>query len=373
MGTMSYPTTNQYSEPMWSGSTVATWNTVAPTVSTTTPTQTFSNPFSTSDMLNQRYQSYSNLWDTNLANQYKTLWNENNAYSNVAKQTADFYDLLAQDVAWRSQNEINLWTNLANQLNADLLQSRDYALSMFGPQWTLTNEINQYYDDLGNYLASDAWRQEALIDAEWVHSWASLWALRAQRSQAYNESFNRYIQAKEKEIEAKTNIANNLLNYMSQLRQEYGNTNNQYIIAMYQRANDLLNNINTSLASSQQQIANAQLAAKTAGSGSSWSNLNGISNMDLYKELLKQQAWTWTWTGTSTTQDVSTQGWVNSSTPSNTISNSLRKAASNISDSNSTAWKWIDKIIDASYKYNPVTWPLVWLYDTYNKRKNNNK
>lgn len=306
MGTMSYPTTNQYSEPMWSGSTVATWNTVAPTVSTTTPTQTFSNPFSTSDMLNQRYQSYSNLWDTNLANQYKTLWDEHNAYSDTANKINDFYNILSNDVAWRSQNEINMWLNLANQLNTDLANQREYIWNTFGPQWTLTNEINTYYDDLSNYLASDAWRQEALIDAEWVHSWASLWALRAQRSKAYDESFNRYVQAKEQEVNAKLNIQNQLMNYMSQLRQEYWNTNNQYVIAMYQRANDLLNTISNSLASANAEIEQLRLQNRIAGSGKSW--WTWTSPFDWPYNLEEQI--TWTTQNQDWTVTISTNKWL---------------------------------------------------------------
>ena len=36
---------------------------------------------------------------------------------------------------------------------------------------------------------------------------------------------------------------------MTKLREEYGNTTNQYILAQYQRANDLLNKLDTDLAS----------------------------------------------------------------------------------------------------------------------------
>jgi len=35
---------------------------------------------------------------------------------------------------------------------------------------------------------------------------------------------------------------------MTQLRAEYGNTTNQYILAQYKRANDLLNTLTTDLA-----------------------------------------------------------------------------------------------------------------------------
>ena len=135
--------------------------------------------------------------------------------------------------------------------------------------------MNSYYDDLWNYLATDAWRQAANIAAQWMHSWASLWAIRAQQNEAYNESFGRYVQAKEQEINAKQQIASNLINYMSALRQEYWDTTNQYIISQYQRANDMLNSLSQNIASSNMELANAKLSASLSrGSGSSkWNSV----------------------------------------------------------------------------------------------------
>lgn len=240
-----------------------------------TPVETVQ-PFSTQDILKQRQQAYTNLWDTNLANIYWNLWNEADAYSNTANQIWGFYNALAQDVANREQWLADAKYNVANQLNQDLLNQRNYAMSMFWPQWQLTTEINKYYDDLWNYLASDAGRQMANIAAQWVHSWASLWAIRAQQNEAYNQSFARYVQAKEQEINAKTNVANQLMNYMSALRKEYWDTTNEYIINQYQRANDLLNNLSTSLAKDNIDLANLRLSTSLSGSGSwGWSSSAG--------------------------------------------------------------------------------------------------
>lgn len=245
------------------------WNDVNNWQIDLTPVETVQ-PFSTQDILKQRQQAYTNLWDTNLANIYWNLWNEADAYSNTANQIWGFYNALAQDVANREQWLADAKYNVANQLNQDLLNQRNYAMSMFWPQWQLTTEINKYYDDLWNYLASDAGRQMANIAAQWVHSWASLWAIRAQQNEAYNQSFARYVQAKEQEINAKTNVANQLMNYMSALRKEYWDTTNEYIINQYQRANDLLNNLSTSLAKDNIDLANLRLSTRLSGSGSWW-------------------------------------------------------------------------------------------------------
>lgn len=232
-----------------------------------------STTFSPAETYKMRADWYYNLWDTNLWDAYSALWSWSNAYTNTAKQINDFYSQLGGDV---TQREIALaWikSDLADKLYNDMLQTKQYVVDTFGPEWTLTTEINKYYDDLWNYLATDAGRQAAIIAAQWIHSWASLWAIRAQQNEAYNESFGRYIQAKEQEINAKQTIASNLINYMSTLRQEYWDTTNQYIIQQYQRANDLLNTISQSIANTNMEIASAKLSNSVWWSSSSGSNV----------------------------------------------------------------------------------------------------
>ena len=135
-----------------------------------------------------------------------------------------------------------------------------------------------------NYLQTDAWRQAATIAAQWQHSGASLGAIRAQQSEAYNESFNRYVKAKEQQINAKQQLASNLLNYMSTLRKEYWDTTNQYIIEMYKRANDMYNAVAQSAAADVIQYNNL-LATPKSSWGSSSSNWNLLNDL-LIKAIL---------------------------------------------------------------------------------------
>ena len=81
------------------------------------------------------------------------------------------------------------------------------------------------------------------------------------------------LEAKEQEINAKQQIATNLINFMSTLRQEYWDTTNQYIISQYQRANDMLNALSQNIASSNIELANARLNAslsRRGGSSNPW-------------------------------------------------------------------------------------------------------
>ena len=70
----------------------------------------------------------------------------------------------------------------------------------------------------------------ANVAAQGIHSGASLGLLRAQQNEAYNNAFQNYLKVKEQEINAKQSIQAQLIDYMTKLRQEYGNTTNQYIL-----------------------------------------------------------------------------------------------------------------------------------------------
>lgn len=217
-------------------------------------------PFSNADIYRLQAQWYSDLWNNSLAQAYWDIANNLWAYSNFANTSLNNYDALLNYIRGNEQWLQNVAWKLYNNLAGDIQAQRDYINTMFGPEGQLTKEVNAYYDDLWNYLATDAGRQAAEIAAQWMHSWASLWAIRAQQNQAYNEAFGRYIQAKEQQINAKQQIASNLINYMSTLRQEYWDTTNQYIIDLYRRANDLYNSVAQSAAADLREYNNLRLS-----------------------------------------------------------------------------------------------------------------
>lgn len=226
-------------------------------------------PFSNADVYRLQSQWYSDLWNNSLAQAYWDIANNLWAYSNFANNSLGSYDALLNYIRWNEQGLQNVAWKLYNNLVGDIQNQRNYINEMFWPNGTLTREVNTYYDDLWNYLATDAWRQAAEIAAQWMHSWASLWAIRAQQNAAYNESFGRYIQAKEQQINAKQQLASNLINYMSTLRQEYWDTTNQYIIELYKRANDMYNTIAQSAAKDLIEYNNLRLS-RWSGSSTSW-------------------------------------------------------------------------------------------------------
>jgi len=216
-------------------------------------------PFSVADTLAQRAQWYQAQGLEWLANSFRTLNRENNIYNNTANKITDYYTALANDINSRENALAQRKESLANQLSQDIANQRQYVMDYFGPNWIFTNEINKYYDENGNYLASEAGRQMAMANAEWIQSGASLWAQRAARNEAYNNAFQNYLKVKEQEINAKMNIQAQLINYMKALREEYWDTQNTYVISQYQRANDLLNAISTNLASTQENIMLSKL------------------------------------------------------------------------------------------------------------------
>lgn len=245
---------------------------------------TIVSPMSTADVLNARYQAAYNQWNTNLANAYKTLNQENTTYNNVANQIADYYNALAQSVAQREAWLADAKYDLANKLFNDMADQKDYVWWLYGPNGSLTKQINTYYDDMWDYLASEAGREMAYADAMWVQSWASLWMMRAQRNQAYNEAFQKSIQVMQAELEAKQTIAQNLITFMTNLRKEYWDTANDYIISQYERANDLLNTIEENIAKS---AASIQAARISWGSGGWWGTTTQTTE-DFIKDFEKK-------------------------------------------------------------------------------------
>ena len=255
-------------------------------------------PMSTSDILWARYQAAYNSGNTNLADAYKTLNQENTSYNRVANQIADYYNALANDVANREQWLADAKYDVANKLFNDMASQRDYVYGLYGPNGSLTKAINTYYDDMGDYLASEAGREMAYADALWAQSGASLWMMRAQRNQAYNEAFQKSLQVMQNELEAKQSIAQNLINFMTNLRQEYWDTANTYIISQYQRANDLLNAISESAATTSAQIAMAKLSAWGGGSKSTETTQKSFEEMTPYEILqYSRDNWVQQWHG----------------------------------------------------------------------------
>lgn len=271
------------------GSVLPVWSNFSST-STFTPAETYQ----------IKSDAYRNAWDNSLANAFWGLANELWAYSNFANTSLNSADALLNYIRWNEQNLQSVAWNTYNYMIWDLQNTRDYVNRMFWENGELTKEVNKYYDDLWNYLQTDAWRQAAEIAAQWVHTWASLGSLRAQESEAYNQSFQRYLQAKEQQINAKQQIASNLINYMSTLRQEYWDTANKYVIDLYKRANDYYNAIAQSAAADINQYN--QLRASTVGKWS-WTStdsyLSQILNWFTWPTLDSQQS-----TSTTTNNNV---------------------------------------------------------------------
>ena len=301
-------------------------------VTPTTYTNTTYTPFSTLDTLNMQSQAWADT-DPDIASAYKNLASWLWSYSGMANTIADFYNTAAKQIANREWAYANASFQLADQLNRDLANQRDYIWSVFGPEGSLTTEMNKYYDDMWNYLASEWGRQMAKVAAQWLHSWASLGLLRAQENRAYNEAFANYLKVKEQEINAKQKIQAQLIDYMTKLRAEYGNTTNQYILAQYQRANDLLNKLSTDLASQYTNIGLARLQ----WTGTGWGT------------------WTGTWTGVGT--------WIGDwiSTTAEWV-DATGKDIAITSENNATRnmWRWESLLRNLWVTTAPFTLPFLW-------------
>ena len=314
-------------------------------------------PFSTAEEYALKAQGYSDLWDNAMAKVYSdladSLWN----YTSDANAMIWTYDNLLNYMSWNENKLQNVAWTLYNDLVNDLNNQRTYVNNMFWPNGELTNEVNKYYDNLWNYLATDAWRQAAIIAAQWQHSWASLWAIRAQQNEAYNQSFQRYVQAKEQQINAKQQIASNLINFMSTLRQEYWNTTNQYIIKMYKRANDLYNNTALSLAQDLDNYNKLRFS-------NSWSG--GSSSQDLYNSLIKLLGGWWEENGDDSKKKTIIS---NETTNDAKKQEALDQLGQKLDNANNKKWTSTATKISAT-AVAPWAFPFIWAKElTGNKNK----
>lgn len=216
------------------------------------------NYFPAEQILGNRQKAYAQS-NPGLSNVYGGLTKELWAFWNTAKQITGFYDSLANDIVKR-ENELAAHKSfLNNELVNRIAEQQNYVNQMYGLNGYLTNQVNAYYDDLWNYLATEGGRQMAEVDAQGMHTGASLGAIRAAKNEAYNQAFGNYVKAKEQEFNAKERISNQLVQFMTALRNEYGNTNDKYILQQYQRANDLLNGISSNIAQEGASLAKMKL------------------------------------------------------------------------------------------------------------------
>lgn len=194
-----------------------------------------------------------------LSQQYRNAANQAGMWWETQNNILNWYDSLANDVANRQAYVTNMSGDLANSLLWDINNQRDYIYSLYWPNGSITQEVNDYYSGLSNAISWDTGRQLAQSDVNAKTAGVSVWANRNTQNQIYNEGYERALKAKEADINAKNNIVSALQNYMTALRTEYWDTTDKYIIQKYQQANDLLNQIESSMTQDMVNLENSKL------------------------------------------------------------------------------------------------------------------
>ena len=194
-----------------------------------------------------------------LSQQYRNAANQAGMRWETQNNILNWYDSLANDVANRQAYVTNMSGDLANSLLWDINNQRDYIYSLYWPNGSITQEVNDYYSGLSNAISWDTGRQLAQSDVNAKTAGVSVWANRNTQNQIYNEGYERALKAKEADINAKNNIVSALQNYMTALRTEYWDTTDKYIIQKYQQANDLLNQIQSSMTQDMVNLENSKL------------------------------------------------------------------------------------------------------------------
>ncbi len=221
-----------------------------------------------------------------LSQQYRDMANQAGIWWQTQNNILNWYDGLANDVANRQAYVTNMSWDLANSLLWDINNQRDYIYSMYWPNGSITQEVNDYYSGLSNAISWDTGRQLAQSDVNAKMAGVSVWANRNTQNQIYNEGYERALKAKEADINAKNNIVSALQNYMTALRTEYWDTTDKYIIQKYQQANDLLNQIESSMTQDMVNLENSKLQFNMQRALSGWAWQGGWEEMSEEEKML---------------------------------------------------------------------------------------
>lgn len=207
----------------------------------------------------QNYSDYYQNQNPRIADIYWWLAKNAGIWGDTQRNILNRYDALANDVNTRQSYITDMSGAYGNDLLNDINNQRDYIYSLYWPNGSITNEVNDYYSWLANAISWDTWRQLAQNDVNARDIGMSVWANRNTQNDIYNEWYQRMLQAKEQDINAKNNIIAALQQYTTNLRQEYWNTADQFIIQKWQQANDLMNNLSSSVAQQMVELENAKL------------------------------------------------------------------------------------------------------------------
>ncbi len=218
----------------------------------------------------QNYSDYYQNQNPRIADIYWWLAKNAGIWGDTQRNILNRYDALANDVNTRQSYITDMSGAYGNDLLNDINNQRDYIYSLYWPNGSITNEVNDYYSWLANAISWDTWRQLAQNDVNARDIGMSVWANRNTQNDSYNEWYQRMLQAKEQDINAKNNIIAALQQYTTNLRQEYWNTADQFIIQKWQQANDLMNNLSSSVAQQMVELENAKLQYALTPKG--WNN-----------------------------------------------------------------------------------------------------
>ena len=230
-----------------------------------------------------------------LANQFKVLGNELTEKDKLRNQIADFYGLFEQNQnpQWDRFMDLNRW--VWEDILWQLAQNRQIFEWQYGPQGEQSNRLNQYYNNLWQYLAANSADAQAQAEADAIASWASIGARRASQNAVEREQFDSMLKAQQQEVKDYENLYKTVNDYLSKYVETYWNTKDKYLIDTYKQLLDFKNQLWTALVNANVALAMTWATWTWAWGSGSWSG----------------SAWAWTaWGGSAWAWGWSTfTGW----------------------------------------------------------------
>lgn len=249
-----------------------------------------------------------------VVNQIRALQNEYGTAMNAMDVIPNLYSGFESAMDPLYQNFMDINRNVGGSVVNQLLANRDNFMGQYWPQGEQRKRLDEYYMNLGNYLSSAAADDLAMLEAQGVQSWASLWAQRASRSQAMQQNLQRFVEAKQREVVDYDNLYKTLNQYEQEFIKQYADSNDKFIIDAYRNLINYKNAIGQNLLNAQQELLIAWWVWWWAWwvwwTGGAWAGTwtgtwTGTETGTGTGTGATTWTWTWTWTGTWTTTPTS--------------------------------------------------------------------
>jgi hypothetical protein len=225
-----------------------------------------------------------------LANQFQYLSNERDMFAPAENSIVWLYNQFSeqQNPYYKRLMDVN---SRLNQENIGRLNEiRQNVYNQYWPEGEQQKQLQDYYDNLAKYYASQAGNEKARINADTVGTGASIWQARAARSDLENKLLGNALQIQDKKLKDYQGVYNTFNKYLQDLQAGYGNSNDRYVKSVYDQITQNQQELGANLVNNLTNIGNmrAQYNMQQALKNAVPVRWSGVVNVPQQQQLQQQ-------------------------------------------------------------------------------------